>query len=131
VNRGLWVAQIVTGVFFFLVGINHFILPDGLPAMMSWMYDLSTTMHVVSGTAEILGGLGLILPAVTRIQPQLVPLAAAGLAVVMLGAIVYHVGRGEYSTMATNVVWLALTVFIAYGRSRLVPIEPRGATAAG
>ena len=95
-NRGLWVAQIVTGVFFFLVGINHFILPDGLPAVMSWMYDLSTTMHVISGIAEVLGGLGLILPAVTRIQPQLVPLAAAGLAAVMLGAIVYHVGRGEW-----------------------------------
>ena len=71
-NRVLWAAQIVAGVFFIYVGISHFILPEGLPAFMSWMYDLSTTVHVISGTAELLGGLGLILPAVTRIQPQVI-----------------------------------------------------------
>jgi VIT1/CCC1 family predicted Fe2+/Mn2+ transporter len=123
----LWAGQIVAGVFFIFVGINHFIVPEGLPGFMSWMYDLSTTMHVISGTAELLGGLGLILPAVTRIQPQLVPLAATGLAVVMLGAIVYHIGRSEFASVGSNVVWLLVTGFIAYGRFRLAPIEPKGA----
>lgn len=128
-NRALWAAQIVAGLFFIYVGISHFIVPDGLPEFMSWMYDLSTTMHVISGTAELLGGLGLILPAVTRIQPQLVPLAAAGLALVMVGAIVYHIGRGEYANIGSNVFWVLVTGFIAYGRSRLVPIEPKAASA--
>ena len=83
---GLWVAQVAMGLFFLYVGILHFIVPEGLPATFDWMYELSDTLHFVSGTAEILGGLGLILPAVTRIQPQLVPLAAGGLVLVMLGA---------------------------------------------
>lgn len=126
-NRVLWAAQIVAGVFFIYVGISHFILPEGLPAFMSWMYDLSTTVHVISGAAELLGGLGLILPAVTRIQPQLVPLAAAGLAVVMLGAIIYHVSREEFSNVGANVMWALVTGFIAYGRWRLAPIPAKGA----
>jgi putative oxidoreductase len=129
VNRVLWAAQIAAGAFFIYVGISHFIVPEGLPSFMSWMYDLSTTVHVISGTAELLGGLGLILPAVTRIQPQLVPLAAAGLAVVMLGAVIYHVSREELSNVGANVMWALVTGFIAYGRSRLAPIPAKGAQA--
>ena len=105
----------------------HFIVPDGLPSTMSWMYDLSTGLHVVSGVAEILGGLGLILPAVTGIRPALVPLAATGLALVMAGAIVYHIGRGETQNVVFNVVLIALLGFIAYGRSRLHPHKTRAA----
>lgn len=126
-NRLLWVAQIVTGLFFILVGINHFVVPEGLPDMLSWMYDLSPAMHTLTGVAEILGGLGLILPAVTRKMPWLVPIAAIGLGLLMVGAIIYHVGRGEYSNIASNVLWVAVLGFIAYGRSKRYPIQPRTA----
>lgn len=120
-NRALWIAQIVLGVYFVAVGVMHFIVPDGLPEQMSWMYDLSTGLHVLSGTAEILGGLGLILPAVTGIRTELVPLAAAGLVLVMLGAIVYHLGRGETQNVGFNVVLIVALGFVAYGRYRLHP----------
>ncbi len=123
-NIALWVAQLVSGVFFIVIGALHFVLPEGLPPAMEWMYELSPTLHLVSATAEILGGLGLILPAVTRIMPQLVPLAALGLVLIMLGAIVFHVGRGEYQQLASNLVWLAVNGFIAWGR-RAHPIEAR------
>lgn len=123
-NRALWVAQIVGGVFFLAVGVSHFVVPEGLPDLLAWMYDLSDTMHYIAGTAEILGGLGLILPAVTRIRPELVPLAAVGLALIMVGAIVYHVGRDEFSNVGSNAVWIVVMVFIAYGRTRH-PIPPR------
>ncbi|MDH4119927.1 MAG: DoxX family protein [Acidimicrobiia bacterium] len=126
-NRALWILQILLGVYFLAVGVMHFIVPDGLPSTMSWMYDLSTGLHVVSGVAEILGGLGLILPAVTGIRPALVPLAATGLALVMAGAIVYHIGRGETQNVVFNVVLIALLGFIAYGRSRLHPHKTRAA----
>lgn len=75
-NVILWVLQIVLGVYFFVTGIVHFILPPGLPEPMAWMYELSPTLHLLSGAAEILGGLGLILPGLTRIQTRLTPLAA-------------------------------------------------------
>ena len=124
-NKLLWVLQIVFGLYFVGVGVMHFIVPDGLPAQMEWMYELSDTLHVVSGTAEILGGLGLILPAVTRIQPELVAYAALGLAAVMVGAVVWHLGRGESLQIVLNLVNIAILGFIAYGRLRLHPLEAR------
>jgi len=124
-NIVLWILQILLGVYFILIGIIHFIVPSGLPAQMSWMYDLSSTLHVISGTAEILGGLGLILPGITKIQTRLTPLAAAGLALVMVGAIIYHLSRGESANIFFNLVLLALSAFVAYGRWRLVPLKDR------
>jgi uncharacterized membrane protein len=106
-NIVLWVLQILLGVYFFFVGIMHFVIPPGLPEMMSWMYDLSPTLHWISGIAEILGGLGLILPGLFRIQTRLVPLAAAGLALVMVGAAIYHITRGETFNIVNN-IFLAL-----------------------
>lgn len=125
-NKLLWVLQIVFGLYFVGVGVAHFIVPDGLPAQMDWMYELSDTLHVVSGSAEILGGLGLILPAVTRIRPELVAYAALGLAAVMVGAVVWHLGRGESLQIVLNLVNIAILGFIAYGRLRLHPLEARG-----
>ena len=124
-NTLLWVLQWAFGLYFVAVGIMHFIVPDGLPALMEWMYDLSDTMHVVAGIAEILGGLGLILPSITRIQPQLTVFAAAGLLLVMIGAVVFHIDRGESASVVTNVFIGAIMAFIAYGRWKLVPIPPR------
>jgi uncharacterized membrane protein len=120
-NRALWIVQILLGVYFVAVGVMHFIVPDGLPAQMSWMYDLSTGLHAVSGIAEILGGLGLILPAITGIRTELVPLAATGLALVMVGAIIYHIDRSETQNILFNVVLIAGLGFVAYGRFRLHP----------
>ncbi|HVR33715.1 MAG TPA: DoxX family protein [Acidimicrobiia bacterium] len=122
-HRLLWLLQVVFGLYFVAIGVMHFVLPDGLPEAMSWMYDLPDTLHVVSGTAEILGGLGLILPGLTHIRPELTWMAAFGLAIVMLGAAVWHIGRGEYVQMALNVVTLAVLVFIGYGRLRLHPLR--------
>lgn len=78
-NKVLWVLQVLLGIQFVAIGILHFIVPEDLPAAMEWMYDLSDTLHMVSGAAEILGGLSLILSAATRIMPHLTVLAAAGL----------------------------------------------------
>ena len=125
-NIILWVLQILFGLYFFAVGVMHFIIPPGLPAMMSWMYDLSPALHTISGIAEILGGVGLILPGLLRIQTRLVPLAAAGLAVVMVGAAVYHVLRGEFVNIGLNLLNAAVLAFVAYGRWKLEPLADRG-----
>lgn len=120
-HRLLWVLQIVLGVYFVAVGVIHFIVPPGLPAPMSWMYDLPPMLHYISGTAEILGGLGMILPGLTGIQTRLVPLAAAGLMTVMMLAIAFHLRRGEMVPLPGNLLFGALAAFIAYGRWRLRP----------
>lgn len=123
----LWVLQWVFGVYFVAVGVMHFIVPEGLPGPMSWMYDLDDNLHMVSGIAEILGGLGLILPSVTKIAPRLTPLAALGLIVVMLGAAVWHGSRGEVAQIAQNLIIAGVLGYIAYGRWKLCPIPGKRA----
>jgi uncharacterized membrane protein YphA (DoxX/SURF4 family) len=122
-----WVLQVVFGIYFVAVGVMHFIIPEGLPEMMAWMYDLPTWLHVVSGLAEIAGGLGLLLPGLTRIRPQLTPLAAAGLVIVMLGAALWHLPRGEAANIGGNLVVAALMAFVAWVRWTRHPLPARDA----
>lgn len=97
----------------------------GLPAPMHWMYELSPIIHYISGAAEILGGLGLILPAVTQIQTRLVPLAASGLTLVMIGAMIFHIQRGEMANIGMNLFLAILLAFVAYGRWKISPLTDR------
>lgn len=92
---------------------------------MEWMYDLSDNLHLFSGIAELLGGLGLILPGLTKIKPQLTTLAASGLALVMLGAAVWHGGRGEPTNIVQNVIIAAFMGWIAYARAKKTPLATR------
>lgn len=126
-NVILWVLQILFGVYWISLAVLHFTVPPGLPAPMAWMYELPPILHYLSGTAEILGGLGLILPAVTRIQTRMVPLAATGLVLVMIGAAIYHLTRGEIANIGQNVFLAAISAFIAYGRWQLKPLRARQA----
>ena len=122
-NRLLWALQVLLGIYFIAVGVLHFIVPSALPAPMSWMYELSDGIHYISGAAEILAGLGLILPGLTRIQTRLTPLAGVGLALVMIGAIVWHTQRGEFQNIGMNLILGILAAFIAYGRWKLHPLS--------
>lgn len=124
-NVVLWVLQWVFGIYFVAIGVMHFVVPDGLPALMEWMYELNDTLHVIVGIAEILGGLGLILPSVTRIRPEVTVYAAAGLVLVMAGAVVFHATRGEAVSIVNNLVIAAVVAFIGYGRWKLHPIQSR------
>lgn len=124
-NTFLWVLQWLFGIYFIAIGVMHFVVPEGLPAPMEWMYELNDTLHVISGTAEILGGLGLILPGLTKIMPELTVFAALGLALVMVGAVVYHASRGEASNIVTNVAVAAIMGYLAYARWKLTPLVGR------
>ena len=125
-NIVLWILQVLLGIYFLFVGVNHFIIPPGLP--MSWMYELPTGLHYVSGTAETLAGLGLILPGLTQIQTRLTPLAGIGLVLVMVGAMVWHAQRGEVVNIFQNLILAVLAGFVAYGRWRLSPLPDRSAS---
>jgi putative oxidoreductase len=122
-HRTTWVLQIVVGLYFIVIGVMHFIVPEGLPDQLDWMYDLPTWAHWLSGAAEILGGLGLLLPGITGIRPELTPLAAAGLTTIMLLAAAYHLSRGEMQNIAANLVVALLTAWIAYVRWRRHPLR--------
>lgn len=125
----LWILQILLGLYFIVIGFMHFAIPPGLPPQMAWMYELQPWLHWVSGTAEILGGIGLILPSIFRVRPQLTVWAAVGLIAVMIGAIIWHLTRGETQNLFVNLVLIALLAFVAYGRYKLRPIPARAAVA--
>lgn len=124
-NKWLWVMQWFFGIYFVVVGIMHFIVPEGLPGPMEWMYELSDGMHIFVGIAEIAGGLGLILPGLTGIRPELTAYAAFGLVIVMAGAVVFHAPRGEASSIVQNVVIGALLAYLGYARLRLSPLPAK------
>jgi putative oxidoreductase len=121
-NRSLWGLQLVLGVFFVLLGIVHFVVPAGLPGPLTWMYELPDALHVVSGTADLLGGLGLILPGLSRIQPGLTVWAAAGLLIVIIAAVFWHLSQGELVNVLINLALVGLLGFLAYGRARRSPL---------
>ena len=124
----LWLAQALLAAVFALVGYTHALEPIAVAiARASWVASLPVPLVRFIGVTELAGALGILLPAATRIQPRLTPLAAAGLATVMVLAIPFHTLRGETKEIAINLVLGGLAAFVAWGRARRAPIAPRRA----
>jgi uncharacterized membrane protein YphA (DoxX/SURF4 family) len=117
-NLALWIIAIVLAVAFAASGLmKQFVPKDKLVTSgQGWAQDFSPTSIRLIGVAEILGAIGLVLPAAVHIAPILVPLAAVGLVLVMVGAVVVHARRNEPMNIAVNVVLIALAAFVAWGR---------------
>jgi len=124
-NVALWTIQGLLAVAFLAQAVIKFVLPEGLPDTMSWVYDIPRFPNIIIGVLEVLGAAGLILPGVTRIQPRLIPIAAAGLMLTMVGAAIFHISRGETAQVPLNAIIFVLAGFVAYGRLRLYPIAAR------
>jgi hypothetical protein len=75
------------------------------------------------GVSELLGAMGLILPAATKIKPFLTPLAALGLLTIMILAMAFHLSRGEVQATPINIVLGGLAAFVAWGRTKKVPVR--------
>ena len=116
-NIALWVVQILLAVAFLGSGLMKLTQPkEKIATSMAWAADFSPTAIKLIGLVEVLGALGLVLPAATGIAPILTPLAAVGLALVMVGAAITHARRGESQMIVVNVVLLLLAAFVAWGR---------------
>lgn len=118
----LWIAQGLAGVMFILAGSMKATQNKGkLRARMGWVDDFTDIQVRLIGIAELLGGLGLILPGLTKILPILTPVAAACLAIIMVGAVYTHIRRKETNGLAAPVILLVLPIFIAIGRFWISP----------
>ena len=121
-NIALWVVQGLLALVFIMAGGMKVMQPkEKLAENMGWVEDFSPNTIRLIGTLEILGGICIVLPALTGILPLLTPLAAVGLALDMIGAMITHLRRREYSNFGFNIVLLALAVFVAYGRFIVLP----------
>lgn len=127
-HLGLWTAQLLLGLAFIMAGSMKTTAPYAdLASEAAWVTAVPEGLVRIIGISELLGGLGLILPAATRIKPYLTPLAGAGLALVMLLASGFHLSRGELGAIPINLVLGGLAAFVAWGRARRAPIAVRDA----
>jgi uncharacterized membrane protein YphA (DoxX/SURF4 family) len=124
-NMALWIVPIVLAVAFFGSGLLKLVRSKDqlVTSGFGWAEDFSPSTIRLIGVAEILGALGLILPGALHIAPILVPLAAIGLALVMVGAAVVHSRRKETPMIAINAVLLALALFVVWGRLGPYPLS--------
>ncbi|WP_068395702.1 DoxX family protein [Kribbia dieselivorans] len=116
-NITLWIIAVVLAAFFLLAGFSKVTKPkEQFVETMPWAENYSPSLIKFIGVAEILGALGLILPAAFKVAVILTPLAATGLAIVMLLAMVVHARRGETQGVVMNIVIFLLLAFVAIMR---------------
>lgn len=124
-NIVLWVLQALLAAAFFAHGLLFLTPPADMVDQMN--ASLPRWFQLFLGVAEVGAAVGLILPGVTRILPQLVVWAAGGIMIVMVSATGWHYVRAEYTSAAITLILLAMATFVAYMRWRVRPIPPRGA----
>ena len=119
----LWIVQVLLALAFSNAAGRKLVRQKGKPSKsMAWREDFSQRTVRLVGFLELLGAAGLVLPALTGVLPWLTPLAAAGLALTMIGAALTHLRRGEYETILVIAVLMVLTLFVAYGRLFVVGV---------
>jgi uncharacterized membrane protein YphA (DoxX/SURF4 family) len=122
----LWIAQILLAATFLGGGIWKLTTPiPDLAAKMPWMGQVSPRLLYATADFDVLGGIGVLLPAVTRIKPGITVVAALGCILLQASAIVFHFSRGEAAKTPFNFLLLALAIFVAWGRGLRAPIRPR------
>jgi uncharacterized membrane protein YphA (DoxX/SURF4 family) len=113
----LWILQALLASLFLFAGTFKLTMPadalareTGLPALLIQFISL----------AEVAGGLGLLLPGLVRVHRELTPIAAAGLIVIMIGAVTISALRVSLGAAVMPFVVGLLLVTVARGRREWV-----------
>jgi uncharacterized membrane protein YphA (DoxX/SURF4 family) len=120
-NIALWVLQILFAALFMLHAVLHMFPPPRLKGILA--EQNIPAKRTIATWAEVVGSLGLILPGAVRIATWLTPLAALGLAVVMVGATAFHLSRKETLATVAAASLALIMIFLACGRTFLVPLH--------
>lgn len=124
---GLWIAQgLLAFVYLWAASMKLGKSPAELAGMIPWAAQSSEAFVRAIGLVDLAAGLGILLPALTRIAPRLTVAAALGSTALQVCAMVFHLSRGEAMVLPMNVVLLGLSLFVAWGRTRRALIAPRG-----
>ena len=119
-NLALWIIAGLLAVAFLGAGTGKLIMPKEKIAAITpsarWVEDFSAGTVKAIGALEVLAAIGLILPAALGIAPVLVPLAAVGLVLLMVGAAITRLRRHEPKFMLADLAYIALAGFVAWGR---------------
>jgi DoxX-like family len=118
-NIALWIAAGFVAVVLLVSSAKLFVSKEKIASMgeaVRWVEDFSPGFLKALAVLELVGAVGLILPAALDIVPVLVPLAATGAVLLMVGAVIVRLRRGEGRLVAGNLVLLAVAAFVAWGR---------------
>lgn len=116
-NIALWVMQVLLALVFLAAGFTKLARPRlALAGQMAWVEDFADAQVKGIGVLEVLAVFGLIVPPLLHIAVFLAPLAATGLVLLMVGAAVTHLRRGEMPMAAGNLALLVLAAVVAFGR---------------
>jgi len=117
VNTVIWIAQGILAAVFLAAGLMKLTQPrEALRGRTPYVEDFTDGQIKTIGTLEVLGAIGVVLPAAIGVAAILTPVAACGLALTMVVAAVTLIRRGEYSHVPLNVFMFALAVFVAIER---------------
>lgn len=126
----LFITQGLLWFTFFGGGLWKLATPiDEIAQMMPWVGEVSPGFFYFTAVIDMLGGLGVLLPSLTRIKPHLTVLAAAGCVALQVCAAGFHLSRGEASDTPLNFVLIGLSLFVLWGRRSKAPIPARRITA--
>ena len=120
-NIVLWVLQVLTALAFGGHGLLLISGPQRMAERVPWVGALPAPFVRVLGGLEILGAIGVVVPAATGLMPSLTA-AAAGLVAMMVLAILFHITRREWPNIALNLLLGALAFVVAYGRLVIEPL---------
>ena len=124
---GLWVVKALLALTFIGTGLWKVFTPlPQLAAMIPWAGQVPEAFLQATAVVDLCGGIGIVLPALTRIKPGLTVLAALGCALLQACAVVFHVLRGEAANTPFNLLLVVLALFVAWGRHLKAPIPTRG-----
>lgn len=125
INAVLWTIQVVLALLFVFAGGMKLVAPPEMLKGPGIEFPVAFLRFI--GVCELAGGLGMILPGLLRIRTGLTPLAAAGLVIIMIGAVATTLLGGMGAGAAVPFVVGVLAASVAYGRTRKVPLrtEPR------
>ncbi len=125
-NILLWTAQLLLALTLGWASAMKLFLPaEKLAEMWPWTADNSGLVKL-TGVLDLLAAIGLILPALLRIQPKLTIYTAYALVALMIAAAIFHISRGEASQIGVNIFVVLLALFIAWGRQKKAAIHPKG-----
>lgn len=119
----VWIASSLLALAFLVVGAGKLLATAADLQQMS--QGVPVALLKLAGSAEVLGAIGLVVPAATRIMPVLTPIAATGLALTMVGATIANIAVGEPAGAAVPVVLGTFAALVAWARFGSFAVEPR------
>jgi hypothetical protein len=124
-NIVLWIIQALLALLFLFAGGTKLVMSLDVLQKMAAEIHLTAMFLRFIGVVEVLGGLGLILPGLLKVKPGLIPIAAAGLLIIMIGAVALSIMGQGVAAGIFPLITGALCAFVAYGRTKLVPLKGR------